>query len=142
MVDTDRAALRLLLVADYSDLSRRLARRLGSFEKADRALEEAYARLEDGPDIGPVRCAKDYLLRLALEIAATREPDPAAQRRSEVQTLAHALAELPERSRNIFKAVLLNTMPRSNIAERFGVSVSTVNSEVQRALEHGLRRLA
>ena len=54
--------------------------------------------------------------------------------------LTQILAELPERRRAILLAVL-NGTPQQEIAERFGLSVRTVDNEVHRALEHGLRRL-
>jgi RNA polymerase sigma-70 factor, ECF subfamily len=163
--DADRAALRNLLVSNYVSLSQRLARRLGSAEVADEALQDTYLRLQKGPELGPIRKPTDYLFRIALNIAADRRraearklttteidellqiadeaPDPAriVEARSELQALELALAELPERRQVIFKAVLLENIPRRDIAKRFGVSVRTIDFEVQRALEHGMRRL-
>jgi RNA polymerase sigma-70 factor (ECF subfamily) len=163
--DADRAALRNLLVSNYVSLSQRLARRLGSAEVADDALQDTYLRLQKGPEIGPIRRPTDYLFRIALNIAADRRradarkltttevdellqiaddaPDPerVAEARSELKALELALAELPERRRDIFKAVLLDNIPRRDIAKRFGISIRTVDFEIQRALEHGMRRL-
>lgn len=163
--DADRAALRDLLVANYTSLSQRLARRLGSTESANEALQDTYLRLTKGPDLGPIRSPQDYLFRIALNIAADRRraearkltvgeidalldvaddaPDPAraAEARSDLRVLEQALSELPERRRAIFKAALLDEIPRREIAKKFGVSVRTVDFEIQRALEHGTRRL-
>jgi RNA polymerase sigma-70 factor (ECF subfamily) len=163
--DSDRAALRNLLVSNYLSLSQRLARRLGSAEVADDALQDTFLRLQNGPEIGPIRRPTDYLFRIALNIAADRRradarkltttevdellqiaddaPDPerVAEARSELKALELALAELPERRRDIFKAVLLDNIPRRDIAKRFGISIRTVDFEIQRALEHGMRRL-
>lgn len=160
-----RAALQDLLVASYSSLSQKLARRLGSEERANEALQDTYLRLAKGQDLGHVRSPKDYLFRIALNIAADRRrsearkltvaeidvvlevadeaPDPAraAEARSDLRLLEQALAELPERRRAIFKAALLDETPRREIAKKFGVSVRTVDFEIQRALAHGTCRL-
>lgn len=165
MSNADRATLRHLLVTNYATLSQRLARRLGSSESANEALQDTYLRLEGVAELGTIRSPKDYLFRIALNIAADRRraemrkltvsevdalldvaddaPDPAqvAEARSELAALEAALAELPARRRAIFKAVLLDDTPRKDLAKRFGVSVRTVDFEVQRALEHGMRRL-
>jgi RNA polymerase sigma-70 factor (ECF subfamily) len=157
--------LRNLLVSNYVSLSQRLARRLGSAEVADEALQDTYLRLQKGPEIGPIRRPTDYLFRIALNIAADRRraearkltttevdellqiadeapnPERVAEARSELKALELALAELPERRRDIFKAVLLDNIPRRDIAKRFGISIRTVDFEIQRALEHGMRRL-
>lgn len=157
--------MRNLLVNNYVSLSQRLARRLGSAEVADEALQDTFMRLEKGPEIGPVHKPTDYLFRIALNIAADRRraearklttseldellqiadeaPDPerVVEARSELKALERAIAELPERRRAIFKAALLDNIPRRDIAKTFGVSVRTVDFEIQRALEHGMRHL-
>ncbi|WP_174263724.1 RNA polymerase sigma factor [Hyphomicrobium sp. CS1BSMeth3] len=163
--EADRAALRELLVANYTSLSQRLARRLGSAESASEALQDAYLRLHKGPELGPIRSPKEYLFRIALNIATDRRraearkltsgevdallnvaddaPDPerTAEAKSELRALEQALAELPERRRAIFVAALVENVPRRDLARRYNISVRTVDFEVQRALEHGLRRL-
>lgn len=165
VTDAARASLRNLLVTNYTSLSQRLARRLGSADVADDALQDTYLRLEQGSDIGPIQKPTDYLFRIALNIAADKRraetrkltavevdeilhvadesPDPArvAEARSDLKILELAFAELPERRRDIFKAVMLDNIPRRDIAKRLGISVRTVDFEVQRALEHGISRL-
>ncbi len=165
MSDADRAALRQALVINYADLSRRLTRRLGSSEAANEALQETYLRLESASVLGAIRNPISYLFRIAINIAVDRRrtdarrlstleidalldfpddsPDPAriVEARSELEALGRALAEMPERRRAIFKAALLDHVPRREIAKRLGVSIRTVDIEIQRALEHGARRL-
>lgn len=166
MSEADRATLQNLLVENYNSLSRRLARRLGSEESADEALQDTFLRLQRGAEIGDVRSPKDYLFKIALNIAADQRrarlrklttdevdalldiaddaptPERVVEARSELQALLRAMEELPERRREIFKAALLEKVPRRDLAIRFGVSVRTIDFEVQRALEHGMKCLA
>jgi RNA polymerase sigma-70 factor (ECF subfamily) len=163
--DVDRAALRQLLVVNYESLIKRLSRRLGSPENAHEALHDTYLRLEGAAEIGRVRSPLDYLFRIALNIATDRrraearrlsvaeidalleveDETPDASRvveaRSELRALERALAELPERRRLIFKAVLLDNIPRSELAKRFGITQRSIDLEVKRALTYGARHL-
>jgi RNA polymerase sigma-70 factor (ECF subfamily) len=163
--DVDRAALRQLLVVNYDNLRQRLSRRLGSSENAHEALHDTYLRLEGTAEIGYVRSPQDYLFRIALNIATDRRraearrlstaeidslfdlPDetPDAFRvveaRSELRALERAMAELPERRRLIFRAVLMDNTPRQELAKRFGITQRSVDLEVNRALAFGARHL-
>jgi RNA polymerase sigma-70 factor (ECF subfamily) len=122
-------------------------------------------RLEGVAEIGYVRSPQDYLFRIALNIATDRRraearrlspaeidslfdiPDetPDAFRvveaRSELRALERAMAELPERRRLIFKAVLMHNTPRQELAKRFGITQRSVDLEVNRALAFGARHL-
>ncbi|WP_426425293.1 RNA polymerase sigma factor [Bradyrhizobium genosp. A] len=165
MSEVDRAALRQLLVANYESLGKRLARRLGSSETAHEVLHDTYLRLESAAEIGPVRSPQDYLFRIALNIATDRRraearrlstteidslfdladdaPDASrvVEARSELRALERAMAELPERRRLIFKAVLVDNVPRQELAKRFGITQRSVDLEVNRALTFGARHL-
>jgi RNA polymerase sigma-70 factor, ECF subfamily len=164
--ETDRAALRQLLVVNYDSLSQRLSRRLGSSETAREALHDAYLRLENAAEIRDVRSPQDYLFRIALNLAADRRraearrltvgeidslldiadeaPDPSrvVESRSELLALERAMAQLPERRRMIFKAVLLDNIPRQELAKQFGITQRSVDLEVKRALTFGSQYLA
>lgn len=165
MSDVHRAALQRFLASNYDTLSQRLARRIGSAEAANEALQETYLRLENASPLAPVRNPLHYLLQIAQNIAIDRRraetrrmttneidalldladeaPDPSrvAEARSELRALQRVINEMPERRKCIFQAVLLDKVPRREIARRFGVSIRTVDIEVQRALEYGARRL-
>lgn len=165
MGDTARGVLRDLLLASYGDLRKRLIRRLGSPELADDALHETFLRLETAHPVGPVRRPSAYLLRVALNIASNlrvaearrltvpetealleigdEAPDPArvAEARSDIEALTRALAELPVRTRDIFLAAWGENAPYQAIADQFGISVRTVQSELKHALEHCALRL-
>jgi RNA polymerase sigma-70 factor, ECF subfamily len=163
--DVNRANLRDLLVLNYDSLNQKLASRLGSSENAREALHDAYLHLEKATPAESIRNPLAYLFRIALNLAADRRrgearrltssevdvlldiadeaPDAyrATAARSELRVLNRALKELPERRRSIFIAALIHKIPRKTIAKYYGVTVRTVDFEVQRALEFGARRL-
>jgi len=158
-------ALRALLLADYTELDRRLARRLGSADAASDVLHETYLRLEGIGEIGSMRSPKAYLFRIALNIANDRRraesrrltvdevdclldiPDdqPDAERvienRSEVDLLRRAIAELPERRRCVLTLSRIEGLPNREIAEQLGVTVRTVETDLKQAVEHCAHRL-
>ena len=165
MNDNNTRALQDLLLADYTDLDRRLARRLGSADLASDVLQETYLRLEGTNEIGPVRSPKAYLFRIALNIAHDRrraenrrltveeadslldipddQPDAARviEDRSEVNLLKRAIAELPERRRRVLILSRIEGLPNREIAKRLGVTVRTVETDLKQAIEHCAQRL-
>lgn len=158
MAESSRATLRNLLLTGYDELAKRLTFRLGSADLARDALQDTYLRLERTPQIGPVRSPKSYLLRMALNIAANRriaenrlltfveaeallqvaddvsDPARAVEARSEIEALKRALAELPARRREMALAAWVDDLSQKDIAQRFGVSVRTVQLELKAAL--------
>lgn len=158
-------ALRDRLLADYMDLDRSLARRLGSADLASDVLHETYLRLERITEIGQVRSPKAYLFRIAINIANDRRraesrrltvdeadclldiPDdrPDAARmiedRSEVILLRRAIAELPERRRRVLILSRIEGLPNREIAGQLGVTVRTVETDLKQAIEHCAERL-
>ena len=165
MSDVDITTLRDLLLADYSGFDRRLTRRLGSADLAADVLQETYLRVEGMSEIGLVRSPKAYLFRIALNIANDRRraesrrltadevdclldipddrPDPAREieDRSEVSLLKRAIAELPERRRVVLTLSRIEGLPHREIAERLGVTVRTVETDLKQAIEHCAHRL-
>ncbi|NVO17999.1 MAG: RNA polymerase sigma factor [Rhodoplanes sp.] len=163
--DSNRKILRDLLISDYNDLGRQLAHRLGSIELAREALQDTFLRLERIADVGQMRSPKAYLLRIALNIAIDRRraesrhltaaevdsllslpdesPDPCRtlEARSDLELLTRAIDELPQRCREIFLAARVGDVPHRDLAERFGVSVRTIEIELKTAVEHCAARL-
>jgi RNA polymerase sigma-70 factor (ECF subfamily) len=157
--------LQAVLTADYNTLSRQLTRRLGSAELASEALHETFLRLDRMSDATSVRSPKDFLFRIAVNIATDRRrverrylsaaevdylldvpddsPDPAeiAEARSELEALDRALAELSPRRREVFKAAILQKIPDHKIAARLGINVRTVETDLKHALSHCASRL-
>jgi RNA polymerase sigma-70 factor (ECF subfamily) len=156
--------LRAFLVDRYSDLKRRLARRLGSTDWAEDALHDTYLRLDRMETVGEVHDPGAYLLRAAFNIAMNRrraedrrlsakdvdallhiaDDAPDALRiiagRLDLMKLKQAMAELPPRRRAILLAARLDGLTRQQIADRFGISVSMVEKELKRAQEYCVAR--
>jgi RNA polymerase sigma-70 factor (ECF subfamily) len=165
MRDTNKAVLRDLFLADYSNFDRQLTRRLGSADFASDVLQETYLRLEEMKDVGPVRSPKAYLFRIAVNLANDRRraesrrltadevdilldiPDerPDAARviegRSDIDLLRRAIAELPERRRYVLLLSRVEDLPHREIAKRLGVTVRTVETDLKQAVEHCALRL-
>lgn len=156
--------LRALLIDRYSDLKHRLARRLGSADWAEDALQDTYLRLDGTEVAGQIRNPSAYLFRAAFNIALNRQraekwrlgagdieallhladdaPDALRiiESRSDMMKLKRVMAELPPRPRAILFAARLDGLSMQEIAERFAVSVSTVEKELRRAQEHCVTR--
>jgi RNA polymerase sigma-70 factor (ECF subfamily) len=165
MSDSSRELLRRLLLLDYDGLKARLARRLGSAERASDALQETWLRLERAAPVGAVRRPQPYLLRIAYNIALKRRqaeretttlddaraalnlvdeaPDPArvVEAKSEVAALERALAELSPRRRAILLASRVERVALSELATRYGVSQRMVEIDLKLALIHCGRRM-
>jgi RNA polymerase sigma factor (sigma-70 family) len=165
MSDTNRTALLTLLVASYDDLKQRLTRRAGSADLADEALQDTFLRLSNATVIGPVRDLHAYLFRVAMGVVSNRRvaerrrrtvseadapfdlpddspgPERIIEARSEIDALKRVIQELPQRRREILMATFVDEVPLRQIAERFGVSVRTVQVELKQALAHCAVRL-
>ncbi|MGI9375624.1 MAG: RNA polymerase sigma factor [Tsuneonella suprasediminis] len=164
MPDGTRLSLRRSLVDGYSDLKRRLARRLGSAELASEALNETWIRLNQGGELGAIANADAYVYRTALNTAGhllRREarhnshgnladihelsddqplPDRVIAAREEVELMMAALAELPERQRTAFFKCFRGETSPEVLAEEYGVSVRTIQSDIRSAILHCAER--
>ncbi|HEY8334803.1 MAG TPA: RNA polymerase sigma factor [Tardiphaga sp.] len=165
MADTGLTLLRQLLVSRYDELKRRLTRRVGSSDVAAEALHETWIRLGQIQEIASVRRPESYLYRIALNVAVDRhradlrwsgkanleallrsdddqlDPEHVLLMQSEMAELERVLSELPERRRAIFSAALIEEIPYREIANRFGISLRSVEREMSRAFDHCSRRI-
>lgn len=165
MTGVNRTTLRDVLAADYSGLFKRLTRRLGSSELAGDALQETFLRVERMSNAPAINSPKDYLFRIALNVATDRRrveqrhlsldavdalldipdeaPDAAAimEGRQDIEALDRALAELPVRARQVFMAAVVKKQPDHEIAAELGVSIRTVEIDLRNALKHCAERL-
>jgi RNA polymerase sigma-70 factor (ECF subfamily) len=156
--------LRAFLVNRYGDLKHRLARRLGSADWAEDALQDTYLRLDGMEAVGDVRDPGAYLLRAAFNIAMNRRraesrrlnakdvttllhladdaPDALriVESRADLMKLKAVMAELPPRPRAILLAARLEGLTRQQIAARFGISVSMVEKDLKKAQEYCVAR--
>lgn len=165
MSDVSLAVVRRHLIDRYDELKQRLSRRLGSPDLASDALQDAWLRIDRVDAIGDVRNPGNYIFGIAMNAARDRMreantrylsaaevdsllqiPDEApapsniVEMRSDLKQLEAILLELPVRQREILLAARIDQMPRAEIAERFGISVSLVEKELQRAQEYCLAR--
>lgn len=153
------ATLQELLTDRYGTLRTRLARRLGSQDWAEDALQETYLRLDGAEITGIVRNPTAYLFRTAFNVALNRmradrrlsaaevdgllhvadeAPDALQifEGRAEMERLSKIIAKLPERQRAILLASRVDGVSRQVIADRFGISVGMVDKELQQAQEY------
>ncbi|WP_249225562.1 RNA polymerase sigma factor [Tardiphaga alba] len=157
--------MRDVLAADYTGLFKRLTRRLGNSELAGEALQDTFLRVERMTNATAISSPKDYLFRMALNVATDRRrveqrhlsldavdalldvpddsPDASAivEGRQDIQALDRALAELPARARQVFVLAVIKKMADQQIAAQLGVSLRTVEIDLRNALKHCAQRL-
>lgn len=160
MPGTARKTLRNLLISRYDDFKRRLARRVGSQDVAAEALHETWIRLGQLDDTQAVRRPESFLYRIAFNVAIDKhrshsrwvgraeleavlapdddliDPEHIVSMRSEMAAMMKLLGNLPERQRAIFMAALIEELSYREIAERFGISLRSVEREMSRAFDH------
>ena len=157
MPETTWASLRRRLLERYDDFVSRLARRLGSSDLAKEAIHETYLRFERGGDHEAIRNPDGYIFRTAVNIAKNKaqverrylsasetealinipddSPDSArtVEARSDMEFLRRALAQLPDRRREIFEASWVDGVSYADLALRYGVHVRTIQREILQA---------
>jgi RNA polymerase sigma factor (sigma-70 family) len=165
MSQDSHSQLRSAFLSGYGDLLKWLTGKLGSRESAEDALQDAYLRLERAPELPEVKNARAYLLRIALNSAHNRRrserahlsvsegrefldildeqptPEHTASDRSDIDALRRALADLPQRRRDIFLAAWGEGLSREEISARFGLAPRTVRQELTLAREHCAKRI-
>ncbi|MDQ8728080.1 sigma-70 family RNA polymerase sigma factor [Bradyrhizobium sp. LHD-71] len=150
--------LRQLLIGQYDELKRLLARRLGSEDLAGDVLQETYLHLQRPTGIGPVTSPKHYLLTIATNIArmgfrrgrrwtslsdldaavglVDNAPDPlqVLEGREAIAALQQAFEDLTPRRRYIVFASRLAGERLCDIATELGLSQRQVEKELKIAL--------
>jgi RNA polymerase sigma-70 factor (ECF subfamily) len=164
MTDQALIAIRRLFIDRYDDLKARLTRRLGSADLAGDAMHNTWIRLARLESIGVVQSPRNYLLQIALNVAADLRrlenrhvsvaevefllelpdeaptPEEIVLGRSELDAFKAIMDELPARRRAIFLAARIGNVPRQEIADRLGVSRRLVAKELLLAHEHCVAR--
>lgn len=167
MSESTLKGLRDFLTQRYDDLKRRLTLQLGNADMAGEALQETWVRLESSKDSAEtVQYPLSYLMRMATNAALDRiraerrflnneevdqvfdalsdpTPGPAqtAEARSEMQKLAAVIEEMPARRRRILILIRVDEMPRQEVANRLGISLSLVDRELRCAHEYVIERM-
>jgi RNA polymerase sigma-70 factor (ECF subfamily) len=149
-----------LLVANYAQLHRRLARHLGSADAASESLHDAWLRLA-GTAFAGVQSPLAYVYRVAcnaamdrlraerpwqgadgaqetLEHLADQSPGPEliAEARSDLQAVERAMRVLPLRHQHILVALRVHELTREEVAVRHGLSLRRVDTTLRQALLH------
>ncbi|MGE8288774.1 MAG: RNA polymerase sigma factor [Stenotrophomonas sp.] len=143
---------------NYTALKQRLVRRLGNRELAGDALHDTWLRLNGAGDIDAVRDPASYLTRMAVNIAidvqrrnsrmlsgaeidalldGVADPAPEPARAFEVHSdltgLMELLDRMPARRRAVALLVHAEGLTQKAAAQRLGVSLRTVEYELQKA---------
>lgn len=151
-----------------SAIRRFLARRAGTASDLDDLVQEVFARLFRREAAGPVQNREGYLFEIAANLiiergrrddaqrgalgvqvelqphdaADTLDPERELLGREACREAAAALRELPVRARTVFVLNRFEDMTAAEISRRLGVSVSTVEKDMVRAVAHLRARLA
>lgn len=140
-------------------------RRCGNREEAEDLAQDVLLRVLDHKQWVSAQHAKSYLFRAAAnrwldrqrrmitrgasvawedDGAPGRDDEPTPEQVSiagqELACVASALAELNERTRDVFMLVRLEHMKQSVVAEMLGISVSAVEKHLVKALGHLMAR--
>ena len=167
MSDSSFKNMRELMTRSYGELKRRLTLQLGNADLAGDALQDTWVRLEthqDAPE--QVQHPLSYLMRMATNSALDKlrsdkrflsgeevellfdnlcDPAPGPARtieaRSESARLLDIMQEMPARQRRILTLIRVDEMPRQEVAEHLGVSLSLVDRELKRAHEYIVEKM-
>lgn len=167
----DTAAADSALVAELSTrlrpaLARYFLRRRFGREDAEDAVQEVFVRLTRRRGLAELDNMEGYLFETAASVAidhhrrarvrAQDRHDPyddmrhaplefASDRvlegKQELAVVLEGLRKLPERTRNVFLLARLERMRHAEIARRLGISVSTVEKHIVKALAHLSQRV-
>ncbi len=160
-----------LLEAHYEDLRRFAARKARSASLADDVMQDAWLKLSDltrapGFDGASVRNPLSYLRRIIANLVVDRQRQAAAQARrispgelpldagsdapsafqvlagrQEIAIVQAAIAELPDKCRQVILLYRGHDLTMQQVADRLGISPRTVENHLAKAMSHCRRRL-
>ncbi len=157
MSEETRTFLLNFFSQSYSDLKHRLTRSLGNDDLAGDALHDTWLRLERLKDQSPVLNPRAFLLRMATNIAVDIKrsesrlfpfdeinalldlpdlspgPEQTAKGAGEMDKLMQGIRRLSRQRRQILVLVRWEGLQYKEVAQRLGISVRTVEHELQRA---------
>lgn len=154
------AALAALMIAERPTLIRRVERIVGNRPDAEEVAQALWFRIQQVGDDPPIIRKRAFLFRLASNLALDRRRSVVRQAtvHQQVQTLLSeeddapgqdrivdsiavlervraAARQLPEPTRSIFRLNRFEGLSQKAVAERMGVSTTTVENHVRRALD-------
>lgn len=156
---SNASVLSQLMIAERPSLLRRLTQIVGSEPAAEDVAQSLFMRLQCVDDDLRIANKRSFLFRLASNLAIDHLR--AERTRARIQAEAHALlwddgdvpdprqialaneelarvlkaaALLPEPTRGIFRLHRFEGLRQSEVANRYGVSVTTVEKHVRRAM--------
>lgn len=157
-MSTNSIALSRLLVAERQSLLRQV-RRLAGSEGAEDVVQKLWLKVQRVRDDAPIRDERAYLRRLAhnaavdhvqadqrqASVAARAEallwgvdhelgPERIVESRETLERIRAAIAVLPEPTRTILRLTRLEGRTQRETAEQIGVSTTTVENHLRRAL--------
>ena len=168
---SEPAAADTAMLADLSNrlrpaLYRYFMRRRLRPEDAEDAVQEVFVRLSRRRGLAGLENVEGYLFETAASVAIDHHrrgrvrsegrhdaydeslhavsdfaSDRVLEGKQELAMVLEGLRELPERTRNVFLLARLERMRHAEIARRLGISVSTVEKHVVRALAHLSQRV-
>lgn len=150
-----------IFVSHRSQLCQAAAKILGSRERAEDVVQDAYLKIMEADTVfivtQPVayifrvvrNLAIDHYRRAALEsnvfaleeeghhvLTHTELPETISINRQQLDLVAIALDQLPERTRKVFELYRMNGLTQREIAKALDVSPTLVNFMIRDALEH------
>lgn len=157
-MSSNAADLSQLLADERPALVRWVARIVGE-PAADDVAQKLYLRVQRVADEPPIVNKRSFLFRMARNLAIDHvraersqeavqaearaylwdelpppDPEQEAVARAELARVLRAAAALPEPTKSIFRLHRFDGMRQSDVAIRFGVSVTTVEKHVRKAL--------
>lgn len=153
-----------------SGLYRLLLRRLRNSETAEDLAQEVYLRLLRTADPAGVRCPQAYVYRIAFNVLyefrlrerdrpmvfdsaivdhatdqlpdAAARPDEVYERTAQMREFEQIVQQLPPMQRAVLRLATHHTLSHAQMAEKLGISVSTVRNHLYKAIDHCRHRFA
>lgn len=165
MSDSVRSQLKQLLVTRYAHWLRALERMAGSRDRAADVLHETWLRVENMNVSGPLNNADAYIMGIANHVVVDQyrqeqryvndedidalmempdelaDPERIVAARLKIDALSAVLRDLTPRRRAILIAARVEGQLNREIAERLGISLRLVESELNVAMKYCLDRM-
>jgi RNA polymerase sigma factor (sigma-70 family) len=164
------AGLTALALEQFSPgLYRFLLRRLRNADKAQDILQEVYLRLLRATETGHVKSPQAYVYRVALnvlcefqmrergsevtfdsdavarlaeQLADEAVPEAIYEQDTQEIRFEQAIRELPPMQRAVLRLVTQHAFSHADIAQKLGISVSTVRNHLYKAIDYCRHRVA